>query len=162
MKFLKLENKSYGALFLWIGALLLMSSMIGAVSKSEIKNWYAALNRSPLTPPNYIFPVAWTILYIFMAISGWMIWKSSPFTHLNMIKNFYVIQMFLNWSWTHIFFNFHLTGLSLVVLIVLDGLIVGIVWLAYPKLKKVSILMMPYLVWLFFATYLNAYIVQHN
>lgn len=162
MKFLKLENKSYGALFIWIGALLLMSSMIGAVSKSEIKNWYAALNRSPLTPPNYIFPVAWTILYIFMAISGWMIWKSSPFTHLNMIKNFYVIQMFLNWSWTPIFFNFHLTGLSLVVLIVLDGLIVGIVWLAYPKLKKVSILMMPYLVWLFFATYLNAYIVQHN
>lgn len=162
MKFLKLENKSYGALFIWIGALLLMSSMIGAVSKPEIENWYAALNRSPLTPPNYIFPIAWTILYIFMAISGWMIWKSSPFPHMNMIKNFYVIQMLLNWSWTPIFFNFHLTGLSLVVLIVLDGLIVGIVWLAYPKLKKVSILMMPYLVWLFFATYLNAYIVQHN
>ena len=83
-------------------------------------------------------------------------------TQITAIKTLYVTQLILNWSWTPLFFGFHLTGLSLVVLGVMDILVGTLIWLAYWKMRAVSLLMIPYLSWILFATYLNFYIWQYN
>ena len=158
------ENKSKSklSLIIWIVALIVIGGVIGSLTKPEISTWYSTLNRSILTPPNYVFPVAWTILYGIIGACGWLIWRASAFPKLSIIKTLYVTQLILNWSWTPLFFHYHLTGLSLVVLGLMDILVGTIIWLAYRKMKAVSLLMVPYLSWILFASYLNFYIWQYN
>jgi translocator protein len=160
--FMQTGNKNTYSLIIWIAALLAIGSLMGLLTKPEISTWYSTLNRSGLTPPDYVFPVAWSILYTIIGICGWSIWSAPPSTHLRLIKILYIIQLILNWIWTPLFFSYHLTGLSLVVLNCMDILVGMIIWLAYPKTRSVSLLMIPYLLWILFATHLNFYIWQHN
>ena len=159
---MKMQNKHYLSLIIWIIALIAIGGAIGSLTKPEISTWYSTLNRSPLTPPNYVFPVAWTILYGIIGTCGWLIWRKSQFPRLSVIKTLYVTQLILNWSWTPLFFHYHLTGLSLVVLVVMDILVCALSCIAYRKMKAVSLLMIPYLSWILFASYLNFYIWQYN
>jgi tryptophan-rich sensory protein len=156
------ENKNHLSLIIWIIALIAIGGIIGSLTKPEISTWYSALNRSTLTPPNYVFPVAWTILYGIIGTCGWLIWRSQAFPKLRIIKTLYVAQLILNWSWTPLFFHYHLTGLSLVVLGLMDILFATIIWLAYKKMRAASLLMIPYLSWILFASYLNFYIWRYN
>ena len=157
-----MQNKNHISLILWIVGLIAISSVIGSLTKPEVSTWYSALHRSTLTPPNYVFPVAWTILYGIIGACGWLIWRASAFPKLSIIKTLYLAQLILNWSWTPLFFHYHLTGLSLVVLGLMDILVGTLIFLAYRKMKAVSLLMIPYLSWILFATYLNFYIWQCN
>jgi tryptophan-rich sensory protein len=150
--------KNYLSLIIWIVLLIAIGGIIGSLTKPEISSWYSTLHRSPLTPPNYVFPVAWTILYGMIGTCGWLIWHKSSSPKLSIIKTLYVAQLILNWSWTPLFFYYHLTGLSLVVLIAMDILVGILIFLAYRKMKAVSLLMIPYLSWILFASYLNFYI----
>jgi translocator protein len=106
-----MKNKSYFSLLLWVVALILIGSIIGSLTKPEISTWYGTLNRAPLTPPNEVFPIAWTILYGAIGACGWFIWRTQAFPPLKVIKTLYVTQIILNWSWTPLFFGYHLTGL---------------------------------------------------
>src|SRR5690606_25608972 len=115
-------------------------------------------NHSPLTPPNYIFSVAWTILYGIIGACGWLIWRESSFPKLNVINTLYVIQLILIWCWAPLFFHYHLTGFSLIVLSAMNILVSKLIWLAYRKMRTVSLLMLPYLLWILFASYLNFYV----
>ncbi len=155
-------TKNHLSLILWIVALIAIGGVIGSLTKPEISTWYSTLNRSPLTPPNYVFPIAWTILYGIIGACGWLIWRPQAFPKLSIIKTLYVAQLILNWSWTPLFFHYHLTRLSLVVLVAMDILIVTLICLAYPKMRAVSLLMIPYLSWILFASYLNFYIWWYN
>jgi tryptophan-rich sensory protein len=156
------ENKISPSLIIWIVALIAIGSIIGSLTKPEISSWYSTLNRAPLTPPNYVFPVAWTTLYGMMGGCGWLIWRNSSFPKLDALKTLYMAQLILNWSWTPLFFHYHLTGSSLIVLGLMDILVSMIIWLAYPKIREVSLLMIPYLLWILFASYLNFYIWLYN
>lgn len=151
-------NKSKLSLIIWIMALIAIGGIIGSLTKPEISTWYSTLHRSNLTPPNYVFPVAWTILYGIIGACGWFIWRDLSFPKLTVIKTLYVTQLILNWSWTPLFFHYHFTGLSLVVLGLMDILVCALICLAYRKIKVVSLLMIPYLSWILFASYLNFYI----
>ena len=153
-----MQNKNYLSLIIWIVALIAIGGIIGSLTKPEISTWYSTISRSTLTPPNYVFSVAWTILYGIIGSCGWLIWRESSFPRLSIIKTLYVTQLILNWSWTPLFFGFHLTGLSLVVLGTMDILVFALICLAYQKMRSVSLLMIPYLSWILFASYLNFYI----
>jgi benzodiazapine receptor len=157
-----MQNKKYLSLIIWIVALIAIGSIIGSLTKPEISAWYSTLNRSPLTPPNYVFPIAWTILYGAIGACGWLIWRTPSFPKLNDIKALYMIQLGLNWSWTPLFFYYHGTWVSLIVLISMDIVVGMLIWLAYSKIRSVSLLMIPYLLWILYASYLNFYIWQHN
>lgn len=100
------ENKNYLSLLIWIAALIAIGGIIGSLTKPEISTWYSSLNRARLTPTNYVFPVAWTILYGIIGASGWLIWRASSFLKLSVIKTLYVAQLILNWSWTPLFFYY--------------------------------------------------------
>ena len=155
-------SKPLSSLIIWIVALIAIGGVIGSLTKPEISTWYSTLNRSTLTPPNYVFPIAWTILYGIIGICGWLIWREPSFRKLSVIKTLYLTQLILNWSWTPLFFGFHLTGLSLVVLVAMNILVCAFICLSYQKMKAVSLLMIPYLSWIVFASYLNFYIWQYN
>jgi benzodiazapine receptor len=157
-----MQNKNYLSLMIWMVALITIGSSIGLLTKPEISTWYHTLNRSSLTPPNYAFPIAWTILYAAIGACGWFIWSTSSFPKLGSIKVLYIIQLLLNWSWTPLFFHYHLTGISLVVLGAMDILVSMLIFLSYPKMKAVGLLMIPYLLWILYASHLNFYIWQHN
>ena len=157
-----MQNKNHIYLILSIVALIAIGLSIGSFTKPEISTWYSTLNRSSLTPPNYVFPIAWTILYGIIGACGWVIWGEPSFPKIMVIKTLYVIQLILNWSWTRLFFHFHLTGFSLIVLGSMDILVGMIIWLSYPKIRLVSLLMIPYLLWILFASYLNFYIWWYN
>ena len=159
---MNINSKKQISFIIWIVIIIAIGSIIGSLTKPEINVWYNKLNRSPLTPPNYVFPVAWTLLYASIGACGSIIWRSEVFTELNTIKILYVIQLILNWSWTPLFFYFHLTGPSLVVLIGMDIMVFYIILLSSSKLKSVSFLMMPYLFWILFASYLNFYIWRYS
>lgn len=157
-----MQNKNYLSLILWILALIAIGGVIGSLTKPEISAWYNTLHRSTLTPPNYVFPVAWTILYGIIGTCGWLIWRKQSLPKLTTIKTLYVIQLILNWSWTPFFFSYHLIGFSLIILGAMDILVGALIFLAYPKIRAVSLLMLPYLFWILFASYLNFHIWQYN
>lgn len=159
---MKIQNKTLFSLILWITGLIAIGALIGSLTKPEISTWYSELNRSTLTPANYVFPIAWTMLYGMLGGCGWLIWRESSYTKAPLIKILYVTQLILNWSWTPLFFHYHLTGFSLVVLVAMDILVCSLIFLAYRKTKVVSLLMIPYLSWILFASYLNFYIWQYN
>lgn len=162
LSFMNAENKKHVSLIIWIVVLIAIGGVIGSLTKPEISIWYHTLNRSNLTPPNYVFPIAWTVLYGMIGACGWLIWRSQAFPKLSIIKTLYVTQLILNWSWTPLFFYCHLTGLSLVVLGLMDILVGALIWLTYRNMRAVFLLMIPYLLWILFASYLNFYIWQSN
>lgn len=157
-----MQNKHYLALFFWIIGLIAIGAMIGSFTKPELNDWYHSLYRSPLTPPNYVFPIAWTILYAMIGFCGWLIWQMPHFPSLSVMKSLYAVQLLLNWSWTPVFFYYHATGLALCILIMLNFLVGFLIFLSYSKVRWIALLMLPYLCWILFAGYLNFYIWLHN
>ena len=154
-------RKNYISLIVWIVALILIGMLIGSLSKNGIDVWYLTLNKSPLTPPGYVFGIVWSILYAFIGISGWLIWQSRP-AQVRSVKMLYMTQLLLNWSWTPLFFTYHLIGVSFLCSLSI-ALLAGLIILkTYKTLPIVSVLFVPYLLWLLYALYLNFYIWQHN
>jgi translocator protein len=125
-------------------------------------NWYKNLNKSSLTPPNWVFGIVWPILYTLLAISFIFTFTSKKCKGLCTPLKFFIIQMILNLSWTTIFFKYNLPIISLIVII----LIIFFTILTYKSMSSInkfaSYLLLPYLFWLCFATYLNSYIVFNN
>jgi tryptophan-rich sensory protein len=159
---MEVKNKSYISLVIWIVALMVIGSSIGGLTKSNVDTWYMTLNRSPLTPPNYLFGIAWSILYAMIATSGWLIWSSNSFEKLKLIKILYCAQLVFNWSWTPLFFSYHLTGLALICLSLIIILVALLIVQSYKQIIFASLLLIPYLLWSIFAGYLNFYIWQYN
>lgn len=157
-----MKIKNYVSLITWIVVLILIGSIIGSLTKAEINTWYSTLNRSPFTPPNYVFPVVWTMLYAMIATSGWIIWRTPSFPQLRLIKSLYVMQLILNWSWTPLFFSYHLIGLALICLSLIIILVTSLIIKSYQKINIAALLLMPYLLWLLLAAHLNFYIWQYN
>jgi benzodiazapine receptor len=156
------QNKKYISLLLWILGLTAIGSTIGSLTKAEISHWYSLLKLSPLTPPNYVFPIVWTILYIMIGVCGHLIWENTQIQESKLLKILYLAQLVLNWAWTPIFFTLHLTGFSLSCVLVLSIVVFMIIYFSFRRIKLVSLLMVPYMLWSLFATYLNFYIWWFN
>jgi len=144
-------------LITWIFTLLLMGYLLGLLTKMSIPTWYVFLNKSPFTPPNFLFGIAWTILYICIAVSGWLIWHKQ----LTNLKHLFVLQLILNWVWTPLFFTYHLTGLSFICIAFICFLVSFLLYKAY-FFKPVFWLLLPYFLWLLFAYHLNFYVWLYN
>ena len=139
-----------------------MVQAVGAVTgcfiKDSINNWYKKINRSPLNPPDWVFPIAWTILYGIISVAGWMVQFADTTSYLTTIRVLYGIQLALNWSWSPIFFIKKWTGLALGIIIVMVAMTATIMGLSFASgLDIVGYLLIPYILWISFATHLNYY-----
>ena len=135
---------------------MLLALVLGGMSSADTGNdvWYQSLNKSPLNPPGFVFGIVWPVLYFLMSVSAYR-----TFTHT---RNLFLFQLFFNAIWSWIFFAFHMPILALLIIWLLIGLNI-MLSIDFYRLDKLSaILFIPYVLWLFFASYLNLFIVINN
>lgn len=134
---------------------LLIPLAVGAVSSLISGTMMAPTFIQPsFSPPGYLFPIVWTILYILMGISSYLVYTSdSPAKPAALLV--YAIQLVFNFFWTILFFRFSLYGLAFLWLLVLIGLIVIMICLFSKIRPAAAYFQLPYLLWCLFAAYLN-------
>tara|TARA_Y100000385_G_scaffold211956_1_gene220058 strand:- start:61 stop:504 length:444 start_codon:yes stop_codon:yes gene_type:complete len=144
-------NNKY-SIFLFV----FIALVLGGLSSSDTANdiWYQDLNKSNLNPPGFVFGIVWPILYILMSISA--------FRTFDITRNLFLFQLVFNTLWSWLFFGFNMPVIALVniwFLIVLNI----ILFIKMIRIDALSgILLLPYVIWLIFASYLNLYIVINN
>ncbi len=133
------------------------AGLIGSLAGQDaIPVWYANLEKSSLTPPNFVFPMVWITLYFLMAIALHLVWKKGADKKgVKLALTLFGIQLALNTLWTVFFFGLRDPFLALADIIVLALLILWTTILFYRHNKNAAYLMLPYLAWVSFATYLN-------
>lgn len=149
------RNKSILTPVLAIASILASSLIGGMATATSIQNgWYATLTKSPLNPPNYVFGPVWTILYIMIGVSFVMVWRAA-FHKARDYKVAFGIQMALNLLWSLVFFGLRSPEGGVVVIL---ALLAAIAWniIVFNRYKRLAAwLLVPYLAWVSFATYLN-------
>lgn len=115
--------------------------------------WYASLEKPPLTPPGWVFGAVWTPLYVMIALAGWLLWVDA---RRSLAMRLWFVQLALNAAWTWLFFGLHRPGAALVEIVVLWGAIAATIVAAWNKQRAAAWLLVPYAAWGTFATYLNA------
>jgi len=129
---------------------------LSALITKDNMNLYSKIVTPTFTPPGWLFPVVWTILYLLMGVSLYIIWNSEVDVYKK-IRAFgiFAIQLSLNFIWSPIFFNMQWFLVALMVLVLLWLFTFGIILSFYNISKIAGILQIPYLLWLTFAGYLN-------
>jgi len=121
-----------------------------------VAGWYQVLNKPPLNPPDWVFGPVWTVLYVMIATSGWLAWRKAGFAAARTAFMVYGGQLFLNFLWSYLFFGLNNPGLALFDIGALWALIL-VTFLKFRALDRwAGLLLLPYLTWVSFATYLNA------
>ena len=145
--------KKYLAPALWIVAFQAIAGVIGYVTRDNM-DWYDTLAKSVLTPPDIAFPIVWTILYVLLALAGWMMWSYRK-THGEAFR-LYWMQMLLNWGWSFVFFAAHLVFIGFLWILALNVAMAAFMAVAWRDgLKKPALLVLPTFLWGSFAAYLN-------
>jgi len=136
--------------------LVLLTLIVGSLASSDTgtDSWYQGLIKSDLNPPGYIFGIVWPILYLLMGITAWRTYDT--------IKNLFYIQLFLNAIWSWLFFSFHLPVIALIDIWLLIFINIKILLMIVKQDRLAAALYTPYILWLFFASYLNVFIVINN
>ena len=130
---------------------------------SQIPVWYTALNKPSFNPPNWLFGPVWTILYILIAIAAYLVWQRRNDSELyQKARIAYVVQLILNFAWSAVFFGMHQVLGALVVIGLLWISIVVIIYYFSKFNKLAAWLLVPYLLWVSFASVLNLYIYLLN
>ena len=150
---MELDNKKK------LGIALLATLGVGAIggycTASEIDDWYESLVKPFFNPPNYVFGPVWTILYVMMAYSFYLIWKEEPSDKRKWCSRFFIAQLAVNLSWSFVFFKAHAIGQALIdigIMWVLINITIGM----YNRINKLAAwLMVPYMLWVSFASVLN-------
>ena len=125
------------------------------ITISSVGSWYQTINKPSFTPPSWLFGPAWTTLYLLMGIAMFLIWKSDHSLKKTALWLF-GIQLFLNGIWSPAFFGLESPILGLVVIVPLWVMILVCIKVFFPINKVAAYLMIPYLMWVSFATALNA------
>jgi len=137
----------------------LVSAVGGFFTSSSVSTWYVELNKPSFNPPNWVFGPVWTILYLLMGISLYLVWikkyDKKAFTAFG-------VQLFLNMLWSIFFFGMQLPLLAFIEIIFLwTAILVTIIY--FYRIKKASAyLLIPYLLWVSFAALLNFFIFYLN
>ena len=148
---------------LWLKILLciLVVNLLGGVgaffTMDSLKDWYASLAKPPGVPPNSVFGPVWTVLYAMMGTSFALVLHRVPSgpSKRAALRTF-LAQFLLNLAWTPLFFGAHLTWVALVVIVAL-WIMILLTILKFRSLDRLAaLLLVPYLIWVSYATYLNA------
>ncbi len=134
------------------------------VTRPSVESWYPTLEKPIFNPPNWIFMPVWTLLYILMAIAAGLVWDKIREQNEEVKKAllFFIIQLTLNAIWSYLFFGLKNTMLALVEIVLL-WLFIYETYLKFVKINKTAgYLLIPYLIWVAFATILNASILWLN
>lgn len=140
--------------FLAVVALVALS---GAVFKPGV--WYKSLDKPPWTPPDWLFPVAWTSLYIMIAVAGWIVWRVEG---LQLALCLWTANLVLNGMWSWLMFGRRRIDYALIDAVGMLVTIAGFMVTSWTVSGWAALLFLPYLIWVGFAVALNWAILQRN
>jgi len=133
-----------------IAILVVAAASSGALFKPG--EWYRGLQRPSWTPPNWAFPVVWSILYIAIGVAGWLVWQAAG---MGVAMTFWLVQLILNAAWSWLFFGRKRMDLALVDVGLLFMTIIAFMLAAYPVSQTAALLFLPYAAWVATAAALN-------
>ncbi|MBB4312834.1 TspO/MBR family protein [Roseospira marina] len=138
-------------------AVILSASFATAMTAAAYRpdDWYAALRKPWWTPPNWLFPLAWAILYALMSASAFLVWSFAQPGEGTVPLVVYAVQLGLNALWSPVFFGMRRMGLAYLVVVSLWIAVLATAVLFFPINYWAGLLLMPYLVWVTVASFLN-------
>lgn len=148
-------------LFFWAAFCVAIGLAGGMVQRDALHDWYPFLVKPYLTPPDGVFPVVWTILYILMGISIGLV-RRHALSERKTITGIFLAQLAVNFLWSVAFFYGRSPVAGLGVLSALLLLLLWYVWKSWPVSRPGVYLFIPYIIWCGFAWYLNYFILRHN
>jgi len=131
-------------------------------SRGNRDGWYRDLRKPSFTPPDNVFPVAWTTLYALIAYSGWRVWCAAPSRQRDAALRLWISQLAANAQWSKLFFGQRRPTLALVDVFALEGSIIAYIATAHKVDRAAAYAFVPYAAWIAFATVLNAEILRLN
>lgn len=141
---------------------LAVGGLSGILSREGMEIYNETAIKPALSPPMWLFPVAWSILYILMGVGAARVWMEAPDPERSRGLNLYVAQLVVNFFWSLLFFNAQAYGFGVIWLLLLWVLVLAMT-LQFRKTDPLAAKMqIPYLLWLTFALYLNITVWQLN
>lgn len=155
---MKFKNFSFGKLVLAI-IIAQSAGLFGSIfTFTAIDSWYKFLDKPSFAPPNWVFGPVWTTLYTLIGISLYLMWTNKK----KIILKLFWVHMFLNAIWSLIFFGMKNLGLAFIVILIMDITLIFIIKSFYKINKIAGLILIPYLMWISFASVLNFSIWQLN
>ena len=139
------------------------AAALGSIfTRNSLKTWYPTIKKPSWNPSNKVFAPVWSVLYMMMALAGWMVWEKTSYKVFSLPMAFFFVQLVLNAGWSIVFFGLRRPGLALLEIIFLwISIILTTVsfWIVY---WVAGVLFLPYLLWVSFAVVLNRAIWRLN
>jgi tryptophan-rich sensory protein len=151
-------------LFALVGWLLLSftASGVGSIASVNARNFYQALERPSWAPPGWLFGPVWTTLFALMGIAAWLVWRERGWRYAQGALALFIVQLGVNALWSWLFFAWRM-GTAAIVDVLLLWLLIVATLVAFWRVKPLAgMLLVPYLVWVTYATALTIWIVQRN
>jgi tryptophan-rich sensory protein len=147
--------RSVVALIVSAGACLLVGASASLATATSLQEWYPQLQKPSWTPPGAVFGPVWTVLYLIMGVSAWLIWRDSWGSRRRWALLIFAIQLGLNGIWPLLFFGLRNPGWAALEIVLLWTAIVATM-LAFARISRLATgLLVPYLLWVSFAAALN-------
>jgi tryptophan-rich sensory protein len=128
----------------------------GFLTSASVTTWYIGLEKPALNPPSWIFGPVWTMLYLLMAIAAFLIWKKGlQNKEVKVALILFIFQLVLNFFWSIIFFYLHNPAWAFVEIVVLWLTIIATIFVFFKVNRLAAYLLLPYILWVSFAAYLN-------
>lgn len=148
--------KNWKTYAFWIALSEAVGLLAGLLTRSSTEIYSLTIMKPPLSPPAIVFPIVWTILYALMGISAARIRLAPSSKEQQRATNLFVAQLVVNFFWPLFFFNLQAFGFAFIWLILLWVLVLLLIFASYKVDPVAAWLLVPYLIWLTFAAYLNA------
>jgi tryptophan-rich sensory protein len=131
-------------------------------SQFEPGEWYRTISKPSWTPPGWIFGPVWSLLYLSMGVSAWLVWRKRTGEAVRLPLSIYLVQLIVNGLWSWFFFGRQMIGVALLDLVILV-LVVSINLVLFMRIdRRAGVLLIPYLIWICFAAALNFQIWRLN
>ncbi len=157
-----MRNVNWKKLIYWILITEGVGVVTGLLSMNGVEYYNMAVTQPPFSPPKWLFPLVWGILYALMGISAYLISETATSAKRSQGLNLMVAQLIVNFFWPLFFFNVRAYGFSLAWLILLWVLVAWMIFTFKKVSPMAAYLQIPYLLWLSFAIYLNAGVLYLN
>lgn len=158
-----MSRKSAAGLAIFLGMSFAAMIFGGLFTNPAIRSgWYALLKKPPFQPPAWVFGPVWTLLYVLMAVSAWLVWEREEERPVKVPLLLYFGQLLLNVAWSLLFFGMGRPDLAFAEILLLWAFILAVTVLFYRVRPAAGLLLIPYLAWVSFAALLNGFIWRLN
>lgn len=155
------KNKQILGFVAWL-AVSFIAAAVGSAASIQAGPFYAQLVRPEWAPPSDVFGPVWTILYALMGIAAWLVWRVGGFRAARTALTLFLVQLVVNALWSWLFFGWHLGGAAFADIVLLWVLVIATLVAFWRVRPLAGVLLIPYLLWVSFASALNYSVWQLN